>query len=55
VAASGTIITQLGEPETAQLVSETQMPQGGLTAVLGGTLSNQEESRKLQIALARIA
>jgi hypothetical protein len=34
VSAMGAIVAQLGEPETAQLVSETQMPQGGLTAVM---------------------
>ncbi len=32
--ASRTIIPELGEPQTAQLVSETQMPQGDLTAVM---------------------
>lgn len=34
VAASGTIIAQLGEPETAQLVSEAQVPQIHLTTVV---------------------
>jgi hypothetical protein len=34
VAASGTIIAKLGKPETAQLVSETQVPQIHLIAVV---------------------
>jgi hypothetical protein len=34
VSASGTIVAQLGEPETAQFAPETQMPQIHLTAVV---------------------